>query len=165
MYFSKQSGTKIDRYYFNHNTHECAWKPPSGGECLHAPQDYVLAHENDRVYFVKWSMSPDEAHLRMWNKPPGYLRCTRCLQNIALLECLDTPGVFCFACFRETFNSYDFASGVRKQRRVRPVGCSLCAQGRPASWRCVKAQHNVHVYLCSLCFQRSEHPGGAWSRI
>lgn len=152
-------------YYFNHNTHECAWKRPRGGECLHAPQDYVLAHENDRVYFVKWSMSPDEAHLRMWNKPPGYLRCTRCLQNIALLECVDTPGVFCFACFRGSFNAYDFASGVRKQRRVRPVGCSLCAQGRPASWRCMKAQHNVHIYLCSLCFQRSEHRGAAWSRI
>ena len=153
-----------DRYYYNHNTGECTWTPPRhGSNVLHAPQDYIVVNENNRVYFVKWSMSPNEAHLRMWNKPSGYRRCTKCLQNIALLECIDVPGFFCFRCFRASFDDHDFARGTKQQRRVSPVSCTLCSQGRTASWHCLS--NGPGLAACSLCFTRIENVDMKWLRI
>lgn len=155
------------RYYCNHNTGECTWSPPRYAEFLHYPQDYVLAHENDLIYFVKWSTCREGAHLRTWRKPPGYLRCTQCLQNLALLKCAAASGVFCFRCFRNSFNDLDFACGVQKQQRVTPIMCSICTQGRVASWRCTERPGGNRLAGLVVCVHCCERMGAdcAWSRI
>lgn len=154
------------RYYFNHNTGECTWiAPRHGAGVLHFPQDYVLAQDNDRVYFVRWSISPDKAHLRMWKKPPGYLRCTKCLQNIALLECNTIAGAYCFRCFRDTFEDRDFVrNNAKNQRRIFPIACSMCKQGRVAGWRRTNFAE-TSIAACTSCFARIGDGDGQWLRV
>lgn len=155
------------RYYCNHNTGECSWTPPRYAECLHYPQDYVLAHKNNLIYFIKWSISREGVHLRTWKKPPGYSRCTQCLQNLALLTYTAASGVFCFRCFRSTFDAHDFTHGVKKQQRVGPIMCSMCTQERVASWRCTERPGESGLAGLTVCVHCCDRMGAdcAWSRI
>ena len=71
--------------------------------------------------------------------------------------------VFCFRCFRASFDDYDFARGTKQQRRVSPVSCTLCSQGRTASWHCLS--NGPGLAACSLCFTRIENVDMKWLRI
>jgi len=145
------------RYYCNHNTGECTWTPPRRGfTVLHAPQDYVVALENDQPYYVKWSTSRETPHVRTWIKPPGYLRCTRCLFNLALLRCVSISGVFCFHCFRDTFDPEGFVHNADIQERVDPIICNMCSRDNLAAWRCIDndSPSFVGIVACIRCFER-----------
>ena len=146
------------RYYYNHNTGECTWTPPrNGASFLHYPQDYVVALENEHVYYVKWSTSPEKPHVRTWTKPSGYLRCTSCLQNLALVRCVTASGAFCFRCFRDTFDDAIFMHHFNRQQRVEPISCGVCSLGKLAAWRCTEDEStSMHASLvaCTRCFER-----------
>ena len=155
------------RYYCNHNNGECTWTPPSrGASVLHPPQDYVVALEDNNLYYVKWSVSSLKPHIRTWTKPAGYLRCTSCLQNLALLRCEATPGVFCFRCFRDTFQATDFLRDDHQQQRVGPIFCEICHHDRLAAWWCAvdaKCAKSSRV-VCGHCHQRLGDAKG-WLRL
>lgn len=155
------------RYYCNHNTGECTWTAPRrGATFLHSPQDYVVALENDQVYYVKWTTSVETPHVRTWIKPPGYLRCTKCLHNLALLCYAPVPGVFCFRCFRDTFDPEEFVYDTDIQQRVEPIICSVCNQGNLAAWRCTETDSSrlPGIMACVRCFQRMAS-ARAWLRL
>ena len=144
-----------DRYYCNHNTGECTWTPPRRGvSFLHPPQDYVMALENDNLYYVKWSISSQKPHIRTWTKPAGYLRCTSCLQNLALISCTAASGAFCFRCFRGTFDAVSFLHGSNRQQRVGPVMCGVCKKARLAAWRCTGDARYAGLAACVKCYER-----------
>ena len=147
-------------------TGECTWNAPClGTACLHQPQDYVVALENNLTYYVKWSLSKNIPHIRTWAKPPGYLRCSRCLKNLALLRCTSLPGAFCFYCFQATFAAEDFVHDTSTLCRVHPIGCDVCKHGKLASWRCAEDDNKFSsLAACASCFRRMA-PNNKWLRL
>ena len=156
--------SKLHRYYYNHNTKTCSWGAPRRGVgFLLSPQDYVVALEGDRPYYVKWSLSPEIPHVRTWTKPPGYLRCSSCLKHLALLCCAATPGAFCFNCFRSSFEAEEFVHDMNRLQRVGPIRCGVCKQqDRLAAWRCMKDKRGLSA--CVHCFERIAASTG-WLRL
>ena len=153
-------------YYCNHVTGDCTWDPPRSlpkGLKLHEPHEFV-----GHGPYVRWNLPLSQPLQRSHAKPDGFSRCSRCLQNLALLECDATPGSFCFRCFRDVFDADFLFKSKSTLRRVQPITCSQCDRGKSAAWRNVSdLQHNrlATATPCKACFERIQDQATNWTRI
>lgn len=150
-------------YYFNHMSGSCSWEPPRRAK-VYDPQDFVGTGP-----YVQWNVPHGQPLRRLFQKPPGYPRCTRCLQSLALLRCDILPGsVYCFGCFRETVDVDLLRTGNAHITRVSPTECSFCHQ-KIAAWRCAvdTAEKLVGRPACDKCQQRIHDSGTRfeWIRL
>lgn len=147
-------------YYYNHMSGTCSWDPPP--RPVHRPQDFVGTGP-----YVEWDQPPRHKLRRLFHKPAGYPRCTRCLQSLALLECDQVPGTFCFACFRETVD-LDFLRGNKPAiSRVVCARCAFCGS-RAAAWRCLRDNAGTRLQgrlACPTCQPRLDDRLLEWIRV
>lgn len=151
-------------YYYNHTSGSSSWEPPP--KPVHRPQDFVGTGP-----YVQWDVPLGRPLRRMFQKPPGYPLCTRCLQSLALLQCDTVPGVYCFSCFRQTVDVRFLRENANTAplKRVSKITCSYCAK-HDAAWRCtMDAQQGgklIGRVACAKCQPRLHVDKKlAWIRI
>ncbi|KAJ8600751.1 hypothetical protein CTAYLR_003945 [Chrysophaeum taylorii] len=150
-------------YYYNHKSGACSWDPPP--KPVHRPHDFVGTGP-----YVQWDVPPGQPLRRIFQKPPGVPRCTRCLQSLALLRCdAAASGVFCFGCFRETVDLDVLRAANGAVDRVTPTVCSFCERS-VAAWRCTRDRELdgrlEGRVACGTC-QKRVHSATtlAWARL
>lgn len=130
-------------FYFNEQTEEALWEPPSGG---YKKNDGQLVLETGEIIDEpdmtgKKKRAAGEEHL-----------CVECVQRVAIRACEECGDGFCTKCFKTTH-----ASGSRKQHTWKPAGpidCTECEEELAERW-CVSCDEAY----CDNCWRKVHSKG------
>jgi hypothetical protein len=130
-------------FYFNDETEEALWEPPSGG---YKKNDGQLVLESGEIIDQpdmtgKKKRAAGEEHL-----------CVECVKRVAIRACGECGDGFCTKCYKTTH-----ASGSRKQHTWKPAGpidCTECEEELAERW-CVSCDEAY----CDDCWRKVHSKG------
>jgi hypothetical protein len=130
-------------FYFNDQTEEALWEPPSGG---YKKNDGQLVLQNGEIIDEpdmtgKKKRAAGEEHL-----------CVECVKKVAIRACEECGDGFCTMCYKTTH-----ASGSRKQHTWKPAGpidCTECEEELAERW-CVSCDEAY----CDDCWRKVHSKG------